>query len=96
MVNFLSAKNSLITGTVERVGAVGFKGDVYYMTLLLEGSNIIYRIFFDENDKANYAASLTQVGDCVEFVKSDFDMVKVKDFTNKTIENRLKQHQSSV
>lgn len=96
MLNLLSQNNDLITGTVERVGAVGFSGDVYYMTLLLKGSNIIYRIFFNDNDSDNYAASLTQTGDVVEFVQSEHDIVKIKNFVNKTVEERLKQQESKL
>jgi|GEM_PF-1742478 len=92
MLNVLTGKSrEVVSGKVERVGATGYKGDVFYMTLLLEGGNRIYTVFFESNDTRNNSASLTQPGDVVEFEISEFGLVKIRNFRNETIENRLKQ-----
>lgn len=99
MLNVLGGKTrESVSGKVERVGATGFKGDVFYMTLLLQGSNRIYTVFFDANDHKNNAASLTQPGDEVEFFISDanYGFIKIKDFLNKTIDTRLRQQETAV
>lgn len=82
---------SVVSGTVERVGSVGYIGDVHYMTLLLRDDNQVFTVFFDGNNPASNAASLTQPGDQVEFKVSEFSRVKCKDFTNKTVDARLQQ-----
>lgn len=99
MLNVLSGgTREAVSGKVDRVGATGFKGDVFYMTLLLQGSNRIYTVFFNTNDHENNAASLTQPGDDVEFFISDvnYGYIKIKDFRNETINQRLKQKETSI
>lgn len=96
MLNILGKKGDLVNGKVERVGATGYKGDVFYMTLLLEGNNRVYTVFFESNDLQNNAASLTQPGDIVEFEISEFGFVKVCNFRNETIHERLKQPELTI
>lgn len=80
---------STVSGIVERVGSVGYPGDVHYMTLLLQGSNEIYRVIFQGNNPTSNAGSLTQPGDVVEFQASEHGSVSSKSFSNKTVAARL-------
>lgn len=97
MFNIFGNKSGdLVSGKVERVGATGYKGDVFYMTLLLYGNNRIYTVFFEQNDSKNNAASLTQSGDDVQFLVSEYGQVKNADFLNETITERLKQAETVV
>lgn len=82
---------NVVSGTVDRVGFVGYAADVHYMTLLLRGGNQIFRFTFDGNNPASNAASLTQPGDEVEFKASEFGSVEGKSFTNKTVASRLQE-----
>ena len=81
----------IVSGTVDRVGFVGYVGDVTYMTLLLQGSNQIFTVFFDGNNPTSNSASLTQQGDQVEFKASEFGRVECKNLTNKTVASRLQE-----
>jgi hypothetical protein len=81
----------IVSGTVDRVGFVGFVGDVTYMTLLLKGNNQVFTVFFDGNNPASNAASLTQSGDEVEFQISEYARVKCKNFSNKTVASRMQE-----
>lgn len=82
---------NFVSGTVDRVGFVGYIGDVQYMTLLLQGGNQIFTVFFDGNNPASSAASLTQPGDEVEFQISEYGRVECKNFTNKTVASRMQE-----
>lgn len=82
---------NIVSGTVERVGFVGYIGDVHYMTLLIQGSNKVFRVLFAGNDPVSNAASLTQSGDIVEFEVSEDGQVKTQSFTNKTVSARLQE-----
>lgn len=82
---------SVVSGTVDRVGFVGYMGDVHYMTFLLRGGNQIFRVAFHGNNPASNAASLTQPGDQVEFKALEFGSVASKSFVNKTVTSRLQE-----
>jgi hypothetical protein len=82
---------TIVSGTVDRVGFVGYVGDVNYMTLLLLDGNQIFTVFFDGNTLASNAASLTQAGDDVEFQISEYGRVECQNFTNKTVASRMQE-----
>ncbi|MGG5276311.1 hypothetical protein [Pseudomonas syringae pv. coryli] len=80
-----------VSGVVERVGFVGYAADVHYMTLLLEGLSQIFLVFFNGNNPVSNVASLTQLGDQVEFKADQFGRVEAKNFINKTVSSRLQE-----
>lgn len=82
---------NIVSGTVERVGFVGYMGDVHYMTLLIQGSNEVFSVSFVGNNPVSNAASLTQSGDCVEFEVSGDGQIKSQNFINKTVAARLQE-----
>jgi hypothetical protein len=82
---------NVVRGIVERVGSVGYPGDVHYMTMLLRDGNEIFTLLFQGNTPASNTASLTQAGDQVEFTASESGRVQAKTFTNKTVAERLQE-----